>query len=72
MRSSSARSAGETAFAANVPQAAALRRDFDALNNCDGNNCGGSDTALPSLQAGAQLSLGHRRLRAVSSIFACR
>jgi hypothetical protein len=72
MRSSSARSPAETAFAANVPQAAALRRDFDALNNCAGNNCGGSDTALPSLQAGAQLSLGHRRLGPFHQFFACR
>jgi hypothetical protein len=57
MRISSARSADDTALAAKAPQAAAARRYLDALSNW-----AAMGTALSSLQAGAQLSLGHRRL----------
>jgi hypothetical protein len=57
MRTSSARSADDTALSAKVPQVAAARRYLDALSNW-----GALGTALSSLQAGAQLSLGHRRL----------
>jgi len=67
MRISSARSADDTALAAKVPQVAAARRYLDALSNWDA-----LDTALSSLQAGAQLSLGHRRLASSRRVVACR
>jgi hypothetical protein len=67
MRTSSARSADDTALSAKVPQVAAARRYLDALSNW-----GWSDTALSSLQAGAQLSLGHRRLASSRRVVACR
>ena len=67
MRTSSARSADDTALSAKVPQVAAARRYLDALSNW-----GALDTALSSLQAGAQLSLGHRRLASSRRVVACR
>jgi hypothetical protein len=67
MRISSVRSADETALAAKAPQAAAARRYLDTLGNW-----GVLGTALSSLQAGAQLSLGHRRLASSRRVVACR
>jgi hypothetical protein len=56
-RSKKSRSTADCAFAANRPQVAAWRRCFKAFDKS-----GRFDMALSTLQAGAQLSLGHRRL----------